>query len=61
MTCLDANGHEKAGYENRTSATRAMEKRTRANPTLDLRVYRCPDCGMYHLTRSPDRTEGSAA
>ncbi len=61
MTCLDASGHPKVAYENRTTAERFKKKRLRDNPTLDLRVYRCPDCGMYHLTRSPDRNEGSAA
>ena len=60
MTCLDANGHEKAGYENRTAATRAMERRVKANPTLDLRVYRCPECGKFHLTHLPDRAGESA-
>ena len=55
MTCLDAAGNPKGSYENRTTAERFKRKRLQSNPTLDLRVYRCPECGKYHLTSKPDK------
>ena len=60
MTCLDANGKEKSAYESKGTAERFKQKRLRANPTLDLRVYRCPECGKWHMTSRPDRNEEAA-
>ncbi len=45
--CLDAHGQPKAAYESKGTADFFLKKRLRANPTLDLRVYRCPECGKW--------------
>ena len=49
MTC------SKSGYQSQRIAEDHMKKRQWDNPTLDLRVYRCPDCGLWHMTHKPDR------
>lgn len=61
MTCLDAHGQPKAAYDSKGTADFFLKKRLRANPTLDLRVYRCPECGKWHMTHQPDREKESAA
>jgi ribosomal protein L32 len=55
MTCLDKQGHPKKTYQNKTSAERAKTERVRQNPTLDLRVYRCDACGLFHLSHVVDK------
>ena len=48
--CLDGNGNPKRRYfsEQEAENTAAYLEKTR-NQTL--RVYRCPDCGYWHLTK----------
>ena len=46
---------EKGRYESKRIAEDFKRKRERDNPTLDLRCYRCPDCGLWHLTHVPDK------
>ena len=39
----------------RARAYELKQRREKANHTLVLRVYFCPECGKYHLTSKPDR------
>lgn len=50
----------KVCYDSHRIAEEVIEARRLDNPTLYLRSYRCPDCGLFHLTHKPDRFEGVA-
>lgn len=52
---------EKSGYPSERIALEHARKRTRDNRTLELRAYRCPTCGRWHLTHVPDRFEREAS
>lgn len=49
MTC------EKSGYPSRRKTEEHIRKRLKDNPTLDLRAYLCPKCGLWHMTSKADR------
>lgn len=49
MTC------EKSGYPSRRKTEEHIRHRLRENPTLDLRAYLCPKCGLWHMTSMEDR------
>ena len=46
---------EKGAYPSQRRAQDYADKRSRDNRTLDLRVYRCSACGLWHITHVPDR------
>lgn len=52
---------EKAAYPSQRKAMDHARRRMRDNRTLELRAYRCPECGKWHLTHVPDRHERGAA
>ncbi len=45
----------KSPYPSKTRAETVAHKRMRDNRTLELRVYLCKACGMYHLTHTEDK------
>lgn len=49
------NCEEKCRYLSQRKAMEAIRKRQRDNRTLELRAYRCPHCGYWHMTSKPDR------
>lgn len=54
FTHYDTEGRPKAGYPDRKRARQVARLRERANRT-PLRVYACPACGSYHLTKAVPR------
>lgn len=42
----------KRRFRSEFEAQRAAELQMLMQPTLELRVYHCPECGGWHLTRS---------
>ena len=49
----------KSAYPSRNKAEEHRKKRLRENPTLYLRVYLCPECGLWHLTHKTNRGEAA--
>lgn len=45
----------KRKFRNRIDAERQIELQTLEQPSLDLEVYQCEQCGNWHLTRSKSR------
>lgn len=45
--------HSKRPYLSETAARIAIDGHQRRDPSLVLRVYQCPNCGFWHLTKSP--------
>lgn len=49
--CLLPNGTRKSSYRSPAKARQAI--RQHRNRTVRLYVYRCPDCGFWHITSQP--------
>ena len=49
------NCSRKRAYATAWEAQEVAEHQMSMNPGLVLRVYRCPNCGSYHLTSKPAR------
>ena len=47
MTC------DKNGYRSQEFARKIAKRRMRDDHTIQLRVYRCHLCGLWHLTHQP--------
>lgn len=62
-------GCRKASYRTREGAeealqrilARAARRKTRRRQTLPRRAYECPDCGRWHLSSKPARTQRQAS
>ena len=50
--CVDRMGNDKRLYPSRRDADRAVDMGW-IERRIQLRVYRCPHGGGFHLTRSP--------
>jgi hypothetical protein len=53
--CMRPNGKGKTGYRSRAKANQA---RINQQATADVRLYtyRCPRCGLFHITSQPEGT-----
>lgn len=45
----------KLAYPKKAQAEEAAQKGMEARPHLRLRVYQCPWCSNWHLTKKPER------
>lgn len=54
------NPHKKCGgkycYATKLDAEMVVEEKTIMQPELELSVYKCSNCGSYHLTRNKPAT-----
>jgi len=57
LRCQRPNGLTKRIYRSRAKARQAA--RGSASTVGKLREYKCPFCGFWHLTSSPDRKGGA--
>lgn len=45
----------KNGYKSEAFARKIAKRRMRDDHTIELRVYRCQTCGLWHLTHQPNK------